>query len=82
MIRSVELTDNSVVIDGRDISNLVTGVDLHIRADQPWPYLSIDMAPDAILYSGPAEVAGVPLDGIARLRERLRQRHGPSTTTP
>ena len=66
MIRTVELTDNSVEIvdtvkiDGRPWLNAVDA-----GTDRPFVL--------TILYSGPAEVSGVPLDGIERLRERLRQ---------
>ncbi len=69
MTRTVELTDHSVVIDGRDVSSLVTGTQLTITRQAP--ILDLQLVPDAVLYSGSAEVSGVPLDGIERLRRRL-----------
>ncbi len=58
MIRTVELTDHSVVIDGRDVSNLVTGAQLTISAHDAWPVLDLTMLPDVVLYYGRAEVPG------------------------
>ncbi len=68
-IRSTGLT-STLVVDGQDISNLCTSVDLHIDPTNV-PTVTIHAVPDAVLYSGPADVSGVPLDGIERLRQRL-----------
>ena len=69
----VVVTNDSVVIDGRDVSNMVTAVDINVRADGYPPQVVITAAPDAVLYSGPAVVTDLPLDGIERLRRRLDQ---------
>ncbi len=69
--RSVTVTNDSVVVDGRDISNMVTAVDINVRADGWPPQVVITAAPDHILYSGSVVVPEVPLDGIERLRKRL-----------
>lgn len=70
--RQVVVTNHSVVIDGRDITHMVTEVEMRVRPDS-WPLVLITAAPDEILYSGSAVVPEVPLDGIARLRKRLGQ---------
>ncbi len=69
--RQVVVTNHSVVIDGRDISHLVTAVDINVQAGSWLPQVVITAAPDHILYSGSAVVPEVPLDGIERLRKRL-----------
>ncbi len=69
--RQVTVTNHSVVVDGRDVSDMVTAVDINVRADGYPPQVVITALPDAILYSGSAMVTGVPLDGIERLRRRL-----------
>ena len=68
--RSVTVTNDSVVVDGRDISHMVTAVDIRVRYNA-FPVLELEVAPDHVLYSGTAVVPGVPLDGIERLRRRL-----------
>ena len=68
--RSVELTNNRVVVDGRDISNLVVAAQLDLHAGGH-PILRLEAVPDKVLFVGVADVSGVPLDGIARLRTRL-----------
>ncbi len=68
--RQVTVTNDSVVVDGRDISNLVVSAQLTVEAGAV-TVLELDMIPDAVLYSGPVVVPEVPLDGIARLRKRL-----------
>ena len=68
--RQVTVTNDSVVIDGRDISNMVTAVDISVRHDS-LPRVWIPALPDTILYSGVAVVPEPPLDGIERLRKRL-----------
>jgi hypothetical protein len=79
--RSVVVTNDSVVIDGCDVSNMVTAVDINVRAGGFPPRVWITATPGTVLYSGPAVVpdfdsyivADLPLDGIERLRQRLRQ---------
>ena len=68
--RSVTVTNDSVVVDGRDVSNMVTAVHFSLRPNS-FPVVELEIAPDAVLYSGPAVVPEVPLDGIERLRKRL-----------
>ena len=70
--RRVVLTNDSVVIDGRDISHMVTGLQLTMSG-MALPVLELETVSDEILYSGIAVVSGVPLNGIARLRQRLGQ---------
>ena len=68
--RSVVVTNDSVVIDGHDISNMVTAAQLTVT-HVSFPVLPLELVPDEILYSGSALVPKVPLDGFARLRKRL-----------
>ena len=68
--RQVTVTNDSVVVDGRDVSDMVTAVDIRVTHDA-FPVLQFQVVPDVVLYSGSAMVPGVPLDGIARLRKRL-----------
>ena len=67
--RSITVTNDSVVVNGHDVSNMVTAVD--IRVSYNTTPVSVD--PDHILYSGSVVVPEVPLDGIERLRKRLGQ---------
>ena len=71
--RQVTVTNDSVVIDGRDITHMVHAVTLQVRADGYPPRVVLTALPDTVLYSGPAVVPEVPLDGIERLRRRLGQ---------
>ncbi len=66
----VTITNNSVVVDGRDISHMVTGVRFSLSPNVV-PVLELEIVPDAVLYSGPAVVPKVPLDGIERIRKWL-----------
>ena len=68
-LRHVELTNTRVVVDGHDISDMVVAAQLEVRATHH-PILTLEAIPDEILFAGEAEVSGVPLDGIARLRAR------------
>ena len=68
-VRTVELTNTRVVVDGLDISHLVVAAQLELTPG--WATLRLEAIPDEILYVGEADVSGVPLDGIARLRTRL-----------
>ncbi len=68
-LRSVTVTNHSVVVDGRDISHMVTAVD--IRVSPGATVLELEIVPDTVLYSGLAMVAEVPLDVIEPLRKRL-----------
>ncbi len=68
--RQVTITNHSVVVDGRDISDMATGLQLTMSG-MALPVLELEAVPDAILYSGPAVIPKVPLDGIERLRQRL-----------
>ena len=70
MMRRVELSPNGVVIDGRDISNLVVAARVEISHNS-FPVVQLDVLPDEFLFVGEAVVEGVPLDGIARLRRRF-----------
>ena len=70
--RQVTVTNHSVIVDGRDISDMVTAVDIRVTPEA-FPVLNLQIAPDHILYSGRAMVPEVPLDGIERLRRRLGQ---------
>lgn len=72
---TVEITNRSVIIDSRDVSNMVSGVQFSLTPDD-FPVLKLEIAVDEILYSGSAVVPKVPLDGIERLRHRLA-RHQP-----
>jgi hypothetical protein len=68
MIRTVELTNDSVVIDGRDVSHLVTGVDLRLE-----PGLCTFMpSPTPSPTPGLPKSPGCRWTGIERLRQRLR----------
>ena len=69
--RQVTVTNDSVVVDGRDISNMVTEAVVYVTADGYPPVLRLEMVPDELLYSGLTVVPEVPLDGIERLRKRL-----------
>ena len=69
--RLITITNDSVVVDGRDITDMVTAVDINVRSDGYPPRVWIAAIPDVVLYSGSAVVPKVPLDGIARLRKRL-----------
>lgn len=71
--RQVTIIIDTVIIDGRDISNMVTGARFIISAYDAFPVLELEMDPDELLYSGPAIVPEVPLDGIERLRKWLGQ---------
>ena len=64
--RSVTVTNDSVIIDGR-------AVGIRVQADGRPPRVVITGLSDTVLYSGSAVVTGVPLDGIERLRKRLGQ---------
>ena len=75
-LRQVELTNNRVVVDGQDISHMVTAASIELRVGHH-PILTLETLPDEILFVGEAETDGVPPDGIARLRERI-SRIGPS----
>jgi hypothetical protein len=69
MIRSVELTDNSVIKRWYQYSVTMPAWLIEIGAR---PQIDTDHFLHAIR-KVPAEVSGVPLDGIERLRRRLRQ---------
>ena len=68
--RQVVVTNDSVIIDGRDITHMVTGVHLTVTAGAV-SVLELKLVPDEILYSGLAIIPRMPLNGIERLRKRL-----------
>lgn len=68
--RQVTITNHSVVVDGRDISHMVTGAHLTVSYNA-YPVLELEIVPDAVLYSGSAMVPDLPLDGIERIRKWL-----------
>jgi len=67
--QNVKLTNRQVVVNGHDISNMVTQVQLTLRADS-WPLLRLDIDPYLVEYQGRVEVSQSNHDGIARLRAR------------
>lgn len=69
-MRQVELTEQTVVVDGRDVSDWCRGYQLTINVGDA-PRLVLDSIVGEVAYAGPAYVEDVPFDGIARLRERL-----------
>lgn len=71
-LRHVELTQHSLIVDGRDISNMATGARVEVRAGAH-PEVWITAVPDEILFAADAITHGVPLDGIERLRAYVRE---------
>ncbi len=80
-VADIEILNHSVVINGLDISDMITGCDIHIDADS-FPTVTILSSPDVISFKGIAlvddprlhtNVLGIPrtvpiemLDGIGR----------------
>ncbi len=72
-LRSVEITDHSVKINGLNITDMVTACDIHLDS-YLIPEVTIHSVPEVFSFKGTALVDDPRLprsDGIERLRRRL-----------